>query len=366
MKRHSTKYPGVYYRLGAKNDRRYQIAFTDSKGKRVFETLPPGSVLEDAITLRSERMAALGKGELIVSSGITVDALATLWLKRREASGNLRPKTLEIDAWAAQHVRDELGSKRVRKLTPDDVALMLSHFQHLKTASVRNIIKALNGMMALAIRQGYRSDNPVTKLMSDERPKDDAEEIRILSSEEIKLLLEKAPGGRWRTLYTTLVFTGLRINEALSLTWEDVDFKAREIRVSSSKTDAGIRRVAIPSSLSVELAKLKIGGTGEHVFGTSNGTPIGDRNALRMLHNLCGQAGIERVSLHALRHTCASILIGQGADVTYVASQLGHKNPAITLRVYAKLFDPEARMDEMRTKLELVMSQTCHTAGGLG
>jgi integrase len=46
------------------------------------------------------------------------------------------------------------------------------------------------------------------------------------------------------------------------------------------------------------------------------------------------------------------MLIREGADVVFVARQLGHANPAITLRVYAHLFDSEAQSARMREALE--------------
>jgi hypothetical protein len=56
--------------------------------------------------------------------------------------------------------------------------------------------------------------------------------------------------------------------------------------------------------------------------------------------------------VHDLRHCFASMLIAAGADVDFGARQLGHANPAITLRVYAHLFDSEAQETRMRDALE--------------
>jgi hypothetical protein len=64
------------------------------------------------------------------------------------------------------------------------------------------------------------------------------------------------------------------------------------------------------------------------------------------------RAGERKLHSHDLRHTFASILIREGADVVFVARQLGHANPSITLRVYAHLFDSEAQGTRMRDALE--------------
>ncbi len=62
--------------------------------------------------------------------------------------------------------------------------------------------------------------------------------------------------------------------------------------------------------------------------------------------------GEPSLHMHDLRHCFASMLIREGADVVFVARQLGHANPAITLRVYAHLFDSEAQAKRMREALE--------------
>jgi integrase len=96
---------------------------------------------------------------------------------------------------------------------------------------------------------------------------------------------------------------------------------------------------------------------GDYVFTTRTGTPFSQRNVTkRGLEKAADAVGLnrpgERLHSHDLRHTCASMLIREGADVVFVARQLGHANPAITLRVYAHLFDSEAQSARMREALE--------------
>jgi integrase len=99
-------------------------------------------------------------------------------------------------------------------------------------------------------------------------------------------------------------------------------------------------------------------GDGDFVFATRKGTPFLQRNVLRRgLEEPADAAklnrpGQPRLRTHDLRHTFASMLIREGADVVFVARQLGHANPAMTLRVYAHLFDSEAQATRMRDALE--------------
>ena len=86
------------------------------------------------------------------------------------------------------------------------------------------------------------------------------------------------------------------------------------------------------------------------VFAASSGRTIGPRDlAARGLERAADRA---EVTLHVLRHTFASMLIAQGNDPAFVSCQLGHANAAITLKVYAHLFDAARHADDARRRLE--------------
>jgi hypothetical protein len=72
----------------------------------------------------------------------------------------------------------------------------------------------------------------------------------------------------------------------------------------------------------------------------------------RGLEKAANRAGLRGVTFHALRRTFASILIAKGHDPAFVSRQLGHANAAITLKVYAHLFDAERHANEARAQLE--------------
>ena len=97
---------------------------------------------------------------------------------------------------------------------------------------------------------------------------------------------------------------------------------------------------------------------GDLVFATETGRTVGHRNLTgRGLGKACERAELEGVTCHSLRHTFASILIDQGRDPVFVSRQLGHANPAITLRVYAHLFDAARHAREARAELD---ANVCH------
>ena len=74
------------------------------------------------------------------------------------------------------------------------------------------------------------------------------------------------------------------------------------------------------------------------MFCSTTGGPLDERNVTRSWQRLRRKAqkqGVRPLRLHDARHTYASLALASGNSVTWVASQLGHSNPELTLRVYA-------------------------------
>jgi integrase len=208
--------------------------------------------------------------------------------------------------------------------------------------------------MGHAVWVGILPANPVNQVPRSMRPKTDAKKMRVLSFEEIDVLLKAAPK-RYRTLLATAIFTGLRFGELLALRWEDIDFGRGFIRVGDSKTESGAHRevVMMPSLASRLLEHRLESGPEGLVFASETGSKLDQHNVRRRgLEKAVGGAKIEAVRFQELRHTFASIMIGQGHDVVFVSRQLGHANAAITLRIYAHLFDQQSKADEARAALE--------------
>jgi len=79
------------------------------------------------------------------------------------------------------------------------------------------------------------------------------------------------------------------------------------------------------------------------LFAEPDGSPTPPNRLTRRWQDACVSLGLPRVSFHALRHTHASALIADGVDVVMISRRLGHKNPTVTLNVYAHLFEPDDR-----------------------
>ncbi len=351
--RHTTRYPGIRFRLlddeRPDGPRRYIIGYTDANGAYHTETLGLGYTLEDA---KARKAALEGKKNVYVPVKKTVGQLLDDYLDARKPQ--LKPKTYDDYAWGVKVVKDEVGNRDLKALTPNDVASLIATLQArgLKTWTIKKILTPLVGALKVAVREGWITSNPADRLLPHERPKADQKDMRVLTPVEIETLLGHASSDRWKCLFALLAFTGLRASEALALTWEDITPTA--VSVKASKTDAGVRDVLLIDRVHRMLTKLRLAQpAGTHfVFATSAGRPVGRRAALVALRAAERSGGLPNYTLHELRHTFASMLIAQGENVVLVADQMGHANPSVTLTTYAKMFDAQKNVDAARDKLQ--------------
>lgn len=168
-----------------------------------------------------------------------------------------------------------------------------------------------------------------------------------IEPEQLPSLLDAAR--HLRPIVAVLVGAGLRNGEACQLDWGDVNLASGTITVGRAKTEAGVRQVDAPAALREELAehKARSGQLDGPVFPNRNGGRQTPSNVERRLKTVVRRAnrrlrqlGIEAISEaatpHSLRRLYASLRFALGDDPVYVAEQLGHTEPAFSMRVYAK------------------------------
>jgi integrase len=199
--------------------------------------------------------------------------------------------------------------------------------------------------------------NPKRRKLKVSKPRavwlDQAEQVDALLAAARELDRE-ARGDRRHVgrcaIVATFVFAGLRIEELCGLRWRDVDLASGRLNVGVSKTDAGRRYVDLLPPLREEMATHKAGvraRSEEFVFATrEHGRPSKNNIRARVFNATLERANenLERdgrvplpdgLTPHKLRHTFASLLFALGEDPVHVMGQLGHTDPAFSLRVYA-------------------------------
>jgi integrase len=179
-----------------------------------------------------------------------------------------------------------------------------------------------------------------------------------------------------RLLLATLAFAGLRLGEALSLRWRDIDLAAGRLRVVDSKTDAGVREVELLPLLREELAMHKAGcrnaGGNALVFATGSGGRQNQSNirnrvlagSVKLANERREDAGLgplpSGLTPHSLRRTFISLVLAAGEDPPYVMRQVGHSDPKVTLGIYAQVM---LRKDGERERLRALVRGKGSSAG---
>lgn len=323
---------------------------------------------------RKEVVEKLKKLERDIDAGLqatderqTVEQFVTHWLSDVVAQ-RVRPKTLHSYKQVTRlHVVPLLGSKRLTKLTPQDIQAVLSQKREegLSPRTVAYIRAVISMMLEQALKWGLVSRN-VAKLVSP--PKGKGATFQPLSFAQSKHLLESIKGERFEAIYQVALLLGLRRGEVLGLKWEDVDLERRTlsirravteisgtIHISEPKTATSRRVLPLPEILAVALrarraeqeAEWALVGKPEkeegYLFATRNGTPYHPRNMVRAFHTLLKRAGLPRVRFHDLRHSCASFLAAANVPPRVAMEILGHSDIRLTMELYSHVFDESKR-----------------------
>ena len=202
-------------------------------------------------------------------------------------------------------------------------------------------------------------------------PKVEAEEITILTDDQIARLLKRVEGRTIRPIISIGVATGARRGELLALRIKDFDDKAQTLRIERSveQTKAGLRikppktrnakrSISLPAFAAAELRahilrlnerRLALGlgraGGDDLLFPTWDGQ-LRSPNQISLKFRLALKSiGVTGATFHSLRHTHASALIAAGFDPLTISRRLGHGSATITLAVYGHLMrgtDPKA------------------------
>ena len=153
-------------------------------------------------------------------------------------------------------------------------------------------------------------------------PKKAKKSIDVFTDIEIGKLKE-LKGDRWVQTVLVLIYTGMRINEMVSLTLFQID-KKNEIITVGSKTDAGNRVIPIHKTILPFIEALP---------ATMDGVSA-DRYRKEYYYPSLDKAGVRKLTPHKCRHTLATILAREGVDTLSIQRLMGHTDYSLTANVY--------------------------------
>lgn len=314
---------GVFQR---KDTPGWYVSYVDSLGQRKRKhveahTRTQALAVLATIKAKVQKETILGVRH---SSDITTEDLLKRFRKHQKS--RLRPTTfLRLDSIVATlNAHLPLHLKDISRA--NIAGFVSTRSEVVSPASVQKEIATLKHALRLAVEWELIHSNPADRVRLPRIPEG---RTRYLSPTELKSALEAAP--EWmRAPLALAAFTGMRRSEILSLRWKDIDQAGRRLYLHETKN--GSLRVLMLNELAGRvISSLPQGGAGDLVFPEVDGARLSVYT-----RRLFVAIGIKDASFHSLRHTAASWLVMQGADLYAVGQVLGHRTPRMTQR-YAHL-----------------------------
>jgi integrase len=314
----------------------------------------------------AKALADRADGIVFDDENMTVGEYLERWLSDcvRET---VRESTFSRDKYLVNnHVVPALGRMKLKNLG----ALRLQGLYRdrldagLSAATVQKMHQVLHKALDQAVRWNLIPRNPTDAVKA---PAPTPKEMRPLSANEARGLLEAARGDKLEAFYVLALHTGMRCGQLLGLKWEDLDLgssvptlrvrrtltrtgNGTGLTLGEPKTKKSRRTVRLTLRAADALKrhrarqaeeKLKFGvlyddldlvfaGEGGHLINPSN---LRQRSFAPLLK----RAGLPQITFHDLRHTCASLLFQRNVHPKFVQELLGHASVAITLDTYSHM-----------------------------
>ena len=343
MTKRRTKGDGSLYQR--KSDGRFVGEYTDVLGKRRYVSGKSKAVIKAKL---KEKIKAVEEGTILAN--ITFGDYLDQWLESVRNSVGVRTYQRSEET-VRLHIKPKLGRVRLNKVTALQLdTLYREKANQLSPRSVQIIHATAHKALKQAAKWRMVREN-VARHATPPRAAQKATDV--FTKEQVQILLRTAKKNQPKlyALWTLAIGTGARLGELLGLQPEDICLESGTLRIARSvhnsrisqpKTSAGLRNIV--------LTKIALDALQEHMEQHMRDgdtwlfqSPVKEwpihrstlySNYWKPLLRICGLP--QKTRIHDLRHTAASLLIGEGVPIPVVSHLLGHADSSITLRVYAK------------------------------
>jgi integrase/recombinase XerC len=222
----------------------------------------------------------------------------------------------------------------------------LNEKQYSKSTTARKLA-TLRSFYKFLVKRGHLSANPV---MAVRTPKQDKKLPKFLEYDQVKKLLETPPTDNWlgardRAIMETLYSTGVRVSELVALNIEDVDFLGEVMHVRGKGKKERLTPIGSSALQAIqhymEFRNKRAQGNGNFdskvLFVNKHGKRLSTRSVRRKMDKYLKIAGLDpTISPHTLRHSFATHMLNNGADLRSVQELLGHQSLSTT-QIYTHL-----------------------------
>lgn len=256
----------------------------------------------------------------------------------------LSPNTVASYGAEAAAFREFLGGNPATCSADDVDAYLRSRSKDLSKRSQAHVLSALRSYFDFLILEGERKDNPCDML---EAPKLGRYLPEVLSVEEVTAILESVPAVkpgdlRDRAILEVLYGCGLRVSEACGLLISHVYAKEGFVRIVGKGDKERLVPIGVPA-LEALAAWLEVRPEpaapefSDYAFLNLRGRPLSRVSVFNMVKDRAMLAGVHKeISPHTFRHSFATHLVENGADLRVVQEMLGHES-ILTTEIYTHI-----------------------------
>lgn len=319
--------------------------------KRGFETKREAQQYESLLRLKKEQPTINIKFNDIANDYVNYKE------KNTEYSTFIKVKHL-TDNYILKLIKNKnisnISEMDVRKFQ-DDVSSL-----NLATSTKNEILRHYKAIFAHA-KKFYKNNNDPTYILNsfkknhEEKLRAKDKELCVWNVDDLYKFINKVDKDMYKELFIILFFTGLRLGEALALTWNDFDgqtlnidksitrkVKGSTYAVKSTKNLSSMRTIELGENLSCFLSEYKE--KEKQYYGFNNNwfifgrlRPLPQTTINHVKEKAIKLAGVKRIRIHDLRHSHATNLINDGINIVAISKRLGHSDINMTLKVYSHL-----------------------------
>lgn len=243
-------------------------------------------------------------------------------------------------------------NRKITSITPADIMEWQNSLASYSYRYKSRLRTHLNSLFKFAYR--YYDVPNISEKADGFRNTEPKKEMQVWTIEEFEQFFDSCHSLRDKAFFKLLYITGCRKGEALALTWEDINLSKRTIKINkniTTKTFEGSYRVTTPKNLSsnrtvdippslcslIDEYRKSVSPKSEKDFAFGGLDPIPTTTVDHAFERAISRAGVKKIRIHDLRHSCASLLISKGVSIVAVSKRLGHSNIEQTLNTYSHM-----------------------------